>query len=196
MFKLRYQITRLQNMGKEFIRLSKLYMFKNKRGENHFQFEWKMNDYRSDTTFGRPYKLLSVYGDPKNPSWCRPWYDDNGNEVKVARDLYDQILDTVLGILKLFWRNIFVIETCTHPHDKVWIEWDGEREYGYTKQHRCNACGGYLSVEDVDRYLPPESRRPMLIKGNHTHPFDRRGPSFPHLDPLHEESFYLDYLDS
>lgn len=72
MFQLRYQITRLRNMAAEFVRLSKMFLFKNERGENYFQFEWKMNDYRSGTTFGRPYRPLNVYDDPKNRSWGRP----------------------------------------------------------------------------------------------------------------------------
>lgn len=84
----------------------------------------------------------------------------------MKRDLYDQILDTVLDIFKLFWKNIFVIETCTHPHQNVWIEWEGEPEYGYFSQHTCDRCGGFLSIEDVDRYLPLTHRHPDFIKGN------------------------------
>lgn len=173
MFQLRYQIVRLRNMTTEFVRLSKMFLFKNERGENHFQFEWRMNDYRSGTTFGRPYKLLNVYDDPKHRSWGRPWYDDKGVQVTMKRDLFDQVLDTVLNIFKLFWRNIFIQETCTHPHERVWIEWEGEREYGFFSQHMCDKCGGYLSIDDVDRYLPPNHRHPDFIKGNPVPPNKR-----------------------
>src|SRR3546814_7894836 len=71
----------------------------------------------------------------------------------------DVVFDFVFDILRTFWKNVFITNRCSHPHQYVRQEWDGDQDVGYIKQHRCSRCHDYISGNDIDQYLPEQMRR-------------------------------------
>lgn len=136
---------KIGNMWREFRRLNRINFL-----EGGLARSWEMEDpYRQ---FGRPVRYIEFSG-------AHNWKD----RIEVKRDRFDQIWDFMYYEISLYINNIFRVERCTHPHDKVVAAWDGDREIGYWRQLQCYDCGGYLASEDdVDRYA--NERHPEMIE--------------------------------
>src|SRR3546814_12676652 len=68
-------------------------------------------------------------------------YVERTENIRVARDYLDVVFDFVFDILRTFWKNVFITSRCSHPHQYVRQEWDGDQDVGYIKQHRCSQIG-------------------------------------------------------
>src|SRR3546814_19523669 len=86
-------------------------------------------------------------------------YVERTENIRVARDYLDVVFDFVFDILRTFWKNVFITSRCSHPHQYVRQEWDGDQDVGYIKQHRCSRCHDYIYGNDIDQYLPEQMRR-------------------------------------
>jgi hypothetical protein len=144
--KIKYMGKMLRNMYGEWKRLNGLYLGKNLRtGEGHLSFQWRMNGYK-DNISGRPYKLIYNVND-------RIMRGPDGEWLKVPRDLFDQVFDTINDVVKLYWKNVFCYETCDHPSNQVFTYWEGDSDYGYDEVVVCKCCGrDYIDPLEISQY--------------------------------------------
>lgn len=151
---LQFRIQRLRNMLAEFRRLNG-FMFT----REHLSMNWESADYRQPAPengryFSRPIRYLHFQS--ADGSF--------GESIPMPRDALDAVIDFVKGIAGTYIRNILVQERCTHPHARVIVEWEGDRQYGYYSQLYCCKCEGYVgSKESIDRYLPATQRKPDAV---------------------------------
>lgn len=127
---------RICNMTAEFIRLSK-FMF----SPSHLRIGYRMLG---------DYKVIRMTNDRLLPPQGEDISGHGAHYQPV--DAFDRVLDVVMDTFKVYWRNVVVQNNCSHPHDRVYEEWEGDREYGYYRQMYCAKCLGYLSEEHIDRY--------------------------------------------
>jgi hypothetical protein len=72
--------------------------------------------------------------------------------LEMKRDYLDFIIDSIKGVAHTYGRCLREA-SCTHPKESVGVDIEGDDDYGFCTQHRCNQCGGYLDRDDVtDRY--------------------------------------------
>jgi hypothetical protein len=72
--------------------------------------------------------------------------------LEMERDYLDFIIDSIKGVAHTYGRCLREA-SCTHPKESVGVDIEGDDDYGFCTQHRCNQCGGYLDRDDVtDRY--------------------------------------------
>lgn len=138
---MKYPQSRLRNGFNEAMRL-----LKNFSNWDSIRHEWRF--YSRTGPFGTAHRFIPMKGEP---------------DLMVERDLFDQIWDFSRFWLSLFYLNVWIEQRCSHPHDDVKIEWDGDEETGYYKQTYCHRCQGYLSRDDIDRYLPEPERHPEKV---------------------------------
>src|SRR3546814_4002530 len=55
-------------------------------------------------------------------------YVERTENIRVARDYLDVVFDFVFDILRTFWKNVFITSRCSHPHQYVRQEWDGDQD--------------------------------------------------------------------
>lgn len=123
---------RIQNMTKEFVRLTG-FMF----SPHHISIQFNLLGEHKTIPTSDGYLLR----------------DEHTGELYLHKvDTFDRVLDVVTDFFKTYWRNVVVQCNCTHPHEHVHEEWEGDREYGYYRQLYCSKCQGYLGDEDIDQY--------------------------------------------
>lgn len=83
----------------------------------------------------------------------------DGSYIFVKNDAADRLFER----LSIFWKDIVEIavrrSVCTHPHESVFEEIEGDDEIGFVTQTRCENCGCYVDLEEIDRYRPEQDRR-------------------------------------
>lgn len=155
--KLKYRWQMLTNMAAETWRLLGLWA-----SLESVQRHWGMANNKGFS--GQGHRLVTMSNgkylgrDMRPTNFC-------GDAFEVPRDHLDIIWDFCADYMKTLYENVWKHERCSHPHEDVVVEWDGDEEIGWIKRTRCWKCGGaYLGgPEDVDRYMDEEDRRPDLI---------------------------------
>src|SRR3546814_14450957 len=83
-------------------------------------------------------------------------YVERSENIRVERDYLDAVFDFVYDILRTFWKNVFITSRCSHPHQYVRQEWDGDQDVCYIMQHGCSRCHDYIYGNDNDKDLPAQ----------------------------------------
>lgn len=83
----------------------------------------------------------------------------DGSYIFVEKDAADRLFER----LSTFWKDLIEItvrcSVCTHPHESVFKEIEGDDEIGFVTQTICENCGCYVDLEEIDRYRPEQDRR-------------------------------------
>ena len=196
MMLLEFRIKRLRKMAQEFARLVRVQLL----SWDSIRLNWRMNGLDKKQS-GMPWREVEItyHMDletagrapsdryPRSKAFPRG-YVERTEKVRVSRDYLDVVFDFVFDILRTFWKNVFITSRCSHPHQYVRQEWDGDQDVGYIQQHRCSRCHDYISCDDIDQYLPEQLRRPDLI-------LFAPKPVFMEDEPLDEDEQRLEYAD-
>jgi len=107
------------------------------------------DQFRDDSKLSRSDKKMVLFAD--------------GTHIFVKNDAADRLFERI----SIFWRDLIRYgirpAVCTHPHESVYKELEGDDEIGFITQKRCECCGGYVSKETIDRYRSEQDRRPNDI---------------------------------
>lgn len=84
----------------------------------------------------------------------------DGSQITIPTDLADRVFVFLEDFFHTIGNFSFKYAKCTHPHECVYQDIEGDEDYGFAKQTLCSKCGTYVDKDDVDRYRPDEHRKP------------------------------------
>ena len=102
----------------------------------------------------------------------RGMYFTDGSWALRPTTLDERLFIFVTDFFRTVKKNAFKYARCTHPHECVYGEIEGDDEIGFVRQTLCGRCGDYVGPEDIDRYRPEADRKPEDISPPTYYPRD------------------------